>query len=283
MKVRIITGVVAVALFIPICIFSEYIVFPIAMAILCALGVYEIAKCLNFHKNLIITIPMYIIALGLPIIRYKFIIPTDSKFLIFAMGCAFVVLIYVLAYATFKKNRENLSEIMMLYGMFVYVVGCFSAIVMVRYSSDGVGNFMYLLIFMGAWVSDTFAYFTGRFIGKHKLIPSVSPKKTVEGAIGGIVFTLIAFVVFGIIVRHYFDVQVPIYQFCILGVVLPIVSQIGDLIASCVKRQYGIKDFGKVFPGHGGVLDRFDSVMLVAPTLCIINATVNLVNGVYVL
>ena len=142
---------------------------------------------------------------------------------------------------------------------------------------------MYLLIFMGAWVSDTFAYFTGKFIGKHKLIPSVSPKKTVEGAIGGIVFTLIAFVVFGIIVRHYFNVQVPIYQFCILGILLPIVSQIGDLIASCVKRQYGIKDFGKVFPGHGGVLDRFDSVMLVAPTLCIIDAIVNLVNGVYVL
>lgn len=283
MKVRIITGVVAVALFIPICIFSEYIVFPIAMAILCAIGVFEIAKCLNFHKNLIITIPMYIVALCLPIIRYKHIIPTDSKFLIIAMACAFVVLIYVLAYATFKKNRENLSEIMMLYGMFVYVVGCFSAIVMVRYSSDGVGNFMYLLIFMGAWVSDTFAYFTGKFIGKHKLIPSVSPKKTVEGAIGGIVFTLIAFVVFGIIVRHYFSVQVPIYQFCILGIVLPIVSQIGDLIASCVKRQYGIKDFGKVFPGHGGVLDRFDSVMLVAPTLCIIDAIVNLVNGVYVL
>lgn len=283
MKARIITGIVAIALFIPICIFSEYIIFPIAMGILCAVGVFEIVKCLNFQKNLILTIPMYIVALGLPIIRYKSIIPTDSRFLLIAMACAFVILIYFLAYATFRKNHESINEILTLFGLFVYVVGCFSAIVMVRYSGDGVGNYMYLLIFMGAWVSDTFAYFTGRLIGKHKLIPEISPKKTIEGAIGGVVFTLISFVVFGIIVRHYFNVQVPIYQFCILGVVLPVVSQIGDLVASCVKRHYEIKDFGKVFPGHGGVLDRFDSVMLVAPTLCLINAIVNLINGVYVL
>ena len=101
-------------------------------------------------------------------------------------------------------------------------------------------------------------------------------KKTVEGAIGGIVFTIIGFIVYALILKHQFNYEMPIYQICILGVVLPIVSQIGDLVASSIKRQYKVKDFGNVFPGHGGIIDRFDSVMLVSPTLCMINAIISL-------
>ena len=205
------------------------------------------------------------------------------KFSVIAIACAFFMLIYCLAYSMFKKNEEKISDILTVYGLFIYVVGCFSSIVMVRYSADEMGHYMYVLIFLGAWVSDTFAYFTGVLFGKHKLIPSISPKKTVEGAIGGVVFTLIAFVIYGLVLNKAFSVSIPIYTFIILGLLLPVVSQIGDLIASAVKRQYGIKDYGNLFPGHGGVLDRFDSVMLVAPTLCLINGLINLITGVYVL
>ncbi len=283
MKTRILTAIVAIALFVPVCIFSDYIIFPIAISILCAVGVFEITKCLNFHKNFVLTIPMYLIALALPIIRFSGIINSDMKFSVIAVACAFFMLIYCLAYSMFKKNEEKISDILVVYGLFVYVVGCFSSVVMVRYSADGMGHYMYILIFLGAWVSDTFAYFTGMLLGKHKLIPSISPKKTVEGAIGGVVFTLIAFVIYGVVLNNVFSVSIPLYTFIILGVFLPVVSQIGDLIASAVKRQYGIKDYGKVFPGHGGVLDRFDSVMLVAPTLCLTNGVINLITGVYVL
>lgn len=263
MKKRIITAVVAIALFIPICWFSYTIVYPIAMAILCGIGVFEIAKCLGFHKNFVLTVPMYIVAIGLPVLRI--FVDKNSYLLSFAMLALFFVLIYFLAYVMLRKNKDKLSDIMTLYALFVYVVGCFTSIVALRYLADG--QYKYLLVFVGAWVCDTFAYFTGRFFGKHKLIPEISPKKTIEGSIGGIVFTIGGFVLYGYIIKSVFNYQMSYWQLAALGFVISIVSQIGDLIASAIKRQYGIKDYGFVFPGHGGVLDRFDSVMLTAPVL----------------
>lgn len=268
MLTRIITGIVAICLFIPVCYFSYTLVFPIVISLLCCVGVYEMAKCLGFDKKLFITIPMYLIALGLPILRY--FTGTNSPFLACALVAFFGMLIYVLAYVMLKKNTVKLSEILTFYAMFVYIVGCFSSMVVIRYS--GGGKYYYLLAFLGAWVCDTFAYFVGKFFGKHKLIPEISPKKTIEGSIGGIVFTVIGFAVYGLMVNNIFeDANLNYVKLCILGLVLSIVSQIGDLVASSVKRQYDIKDYGSIFPGHGGVLDRFDSVMLTAPTLYILN------------
>ena len=273
MKTRIITGTVASCLFLPICFFSEYVIFPIVIGLLCMIGVYEMAKCLGFDKKLVITIPMYIIALGLPIFRYYisyvFKSSITASFLTCAMLLFFGMLIYVLSYVMLKKNTVNVSEMLTFYALFVYIVGCFSSIVLVRYGNKG--GYLYMLVFLGAWICDTFAYFTGKFFGKHKLIPEISPKKTVEGSIGGIVFTVISFVIFGLIVNLGFDADISYIKLCIFAVVLSSVSQFGDLIASTVKRQYDIKDYGNLFPGHGGILDRFDGVMLTAPTLFILN------------
>lgn len=285
MKKRIITGIVALCVFAPVCIFSGTWFFGFAFGVISLVGIYEMAKCLGFHKNFFLTIPMYLASLALPIARYVIdamhISKPNSVFLFIAMTTAFSLLIYSLAYVMFGKNKKNISEVMTFYALSVYVIGCFSSVVMVRFTGtekyDDIGAYMYLLIFISAWVCDTFAYFTGRLLGKHKLIPEISPKKTVEGAIGGIIFTLIALVGYWAIIKY-----VPVFNYhgielwhiCILGVTLPIVSQIGDLLASSIKRQYNIKDFGNVFPGHGGVLDRFDSAMLVAPILCCINAII---------
>ncbi|MBQ8214245.1 MAG: CDP-archaeol synthase [Clostridia bacterium] len=123
---------------------------------------------------------------------------------------------------------------------------------------------------MGAWVTDTFAYFCGMLFGrggKHKLIPDVSPKKTVEGSIGGTVFCILAMVIFGIIINSIADLRANYIVLIGAGLLASIVSQIGDLCMSVIKRTYGIKDYGKLFPGHGGVLDRFDSVLAVAIVL----------------
>jgi phosphatidate cytidylyltransferase len=125
------------------------------------------------------------------------------------------------------------------------------------------GQFIYLLIFIGAWITDIFAYFTGFFFGKHKLIEDVSPKKTIEGSIGGIAFCALSFVAFGIIADIFFDKDANLVFLAISGVFISIIAQIGDLIMSVIKRQYGIKDYGKIFPGHGGMLDRFDSILSV--------------------
>ena len=231
MKTRIITGIVAIALFVPICIFSETIVYPIAMSLLCAIGVFEIAKCLGYQKNLILTVPMYIIALGMPILR--FFTGTNTSFMACTTVAIFAMLVYMLTYTMFRKNVDKLSDILTFYALFFYVVGCFSSMVMVRHSTNG--KYMYLLIFLGAWICDTFAYFVGKFFGKHKLIPEISPKKTVEGSIGGIVFTIIAFVVYALIVNNAFDANLNYVKICVLGLVLPVVSQIGDLLSSTIK------------------------------------------------
>ena len=133
--------------------------------------------------------------------------------------------------------------------------------------------YIYLLAFVGAWVPDTFAYFTGMLFGKHKLIPDVSPKKTVEGAVGGVVFCVLAFVGFGLLYNNLWVIEgggkLPLWIMAVMGVLVSIVSQIGDLSLSLLKRKYGIKDFGKIFPGHGGVMDRFDSVLAVSIMLLV--------------
>ena len=283
MKTRIITGTVAVGIFVPVCIFSNTWVFPIVFALLSLIAIFELAKCLNLNKNLILTIPMYLLAASLPILRYVIyredILKPNSEFMLYAITSAFVVLIFFLAYVMFGNNKKNLSDVLTFYALAIYVIGCFVSIIIVRFTGTeefaDIGKYLYLLIFVSAWVCDTFAYFVGRLLGKHKLIPAISPKKTVEGAIGGIVFTEIALVIYWLIVKYACNYDgLSIAHICVLGVILPIVSQIGDLIASSIKRQYNIKDYGKLFPGHGGVLDRFDSAMLVAPVICIINSIV---------
>ena len=124
-----------------------------------------------------------------------------------------------------------------------------------------------------AFLPDTGAYFAGRAFGKHKLAPKVSPKKTVEGAIGGVVFCTLSFVVFGLLYNRFWladgDEAIPLLAMAIVGFIVSIVSQIGGLSLSLLKRKYGIKDFGKIFPGHGGVLDRFDSVLAVSIILTV--------------
>lgn len=281
MKKRIITGIVALLVFIPICIFSKFVIFPIAMGILAAIGVFEISKCIGLEKKFVLTIPTFIVALALPILRYFLSGKSkpNSVFLLFAMASAFLLLVYTLAYVMFTKNKYKLSDALTFFALSIYVIGCFSSVVIVRYTNfvEDQGKYMYLIIFLSAWICDTFAYFTGRFFGKHKLIPAISPKKTIEGAIGGIIFTFIAMMGYGCLLKFAFKYDgISFVHLAILGVILPIVSQIGDLIASCIKRQYDIKDFGNVFPGHGGVIDRFDSPMLVAPVICLINAIVSL-------
>ena len=134
---------------------------------------------------------------------------------------------------------------------------------------------MFCLVFAACWICDTFAYFVGRAIGKHKLIEKISPKKTVEGSIGGVVFATLAFLLYGLIVSLIVGSKAegpkPDYLvLAILGFSLSIVSQFGDLIFSLIKREHGVKDYGFILPGHGGILDRFDSILAVSPVLYII-------------
>ena len=141
-----------------------------------------------------------------------------------------------------------------------YIAPLFSTLVVIRYLDYGIYHIFFA--FAGAWLTDTFAYFSGRLFGKKKLIPEMSPKKTWAGAIGGMIGTTLAVVIYGSILNNsVYLKEINMFVFVVLGIALAIFSQFGDLLASAIKRYADIKDFGKLMPGHGGVLDRFDSVL----------------------
>lgn len=123
------------------------------------------------------------------------------------------------------------------------------------------------LIFLCSWGCDTFAYCVGMLFGKHKLAPVLSPKKSIEGAIGGVVGAALLGALYGAVVNQYTVLDNTTLYFAIIGAVGAAISQFGDLVASGNKRQHNIKDYGKLIPGHGGILDRFDSVIFTAPLI----------------
>lgn len=282
MLTRIITAIVALCLFVPICIFSDTIVLEIAMAVLGVTAIWEVWHCVRgddktdasrYIGSFWLYLPMVLAAAVLvflprlsswmPYFGYNAYV--DNKNAMYVLYLTFfVVMMYLFAVVVFSKGKILFTNAAVVFIMSMYVTTAFVCILCLRNEANGAA--LFLLPFIGAWVSDTFAYFTGRFFGKHKLIPEVSPKKTVEGAVGGVVFTAIGFVVFGLITAK--GLATPNYVLlAVAGAVISVISQIGDLIASVVKRHYGIKDYGKLFPGHGGVLDRFDSMMMVGPLM----------------
>jgi phosphatidate cytidylyltransferase len=129
------------------------------------------------------------------------------------------------------------------------------------------GEYAVLFVLLAAVSTDTGAFFVGTYFGKHKLIPEVSPNKTVEGAIGGALSCVLVVTLYGMLVYNKISTQNPIWQYIVMGATCGIIAQIGDLAASCLKRYCGIKDFGKIIPGHGGILDRMDSAILLSPLI----------------
>ena len=122
------------------------------------------------------------------------------------------------------------------------------------------GRYLVWLVFIGSWLCDTMAYYSGKYLGKKKLCPKVSPKKTIAGALGGFLGSVIGCGVFGIIINSYVP-DVSLIHYFLIGALCGIMGQFGDLVASSVKRMVGIKDYGNIIPGHGGILDRFDSIL----------------------
>ena len=274
MKTRVITAIVAILIFLPILYFSETVIFPIAMAILCAVACFEMLQCTQLLKRYGISIPSILFGIAMPLLPYWLEAASVEHIGIVAM---IVMALYVFTVMTFSKGKITLANAGSAYLTVFYIIAAFSALCWLRYLVPA-GNYVYLICFIGAWVTDTFAYFTGYLFGKHKLIPDVSPKKTIEGSIGGTLFCILAMVAYGWLV-HYLSHGMVVANYVTLavsGLLIAVVAQVGDLLMSAIKRTYGIKDYGKLFPGHGGVLDRFDSVMAVALVLAVISSITNL-------
>ncbi len=269
MKVRLLTALGILILGLPILIFSEYIVYPIALGLLSGIAVWELLRVFGLHKVWVISIPSYTVAFVLPALTHRGIIPADrhTDYILAVALVIFLYLLYLAAVAVLDKGKLGYNKVSAVFMSFTYVVVSFTSLGLIRYMNNGV--YLFEMVFIGAWVSDSMAYFTGRLIGKHKLAPVLSPKKTIEGSIGGIVFTVVAFVLYGLIIEGISDLDATLWLLAIMGGVLSAVSQIGDLWASLIKREYGIKDYSRMLPGHGGVMDRFDSILSISTILMI--------------
>lgn len=138
-----------------------------------------------------------------------------------------------------------------------------AAILRIRLSENGI--YLSIIPFAASWLCDSGAYFTGRFLGRHKLVPEISPKKTWEGAVGGLAAGTLGTILLAFVYQRFFGKTPDYVFFAVAGALGAIVAQLGDLSFSFIKRNYNIKDYGAVMPGHGGVLDRFDSVLFAAP------------------
>lgn len=266
---RILTGVVAFCfVLVPVLFFADTVALPIGVAVFTMIAAYEILHCVGLHKNLWLSFPLYLMSGAYPfVLRYM---EGNGLSLIPLFVC--IPLLTTLAVAVLSHGKVDIRDASSGYVLWLYSFVGFMALIYMHDMIPG-GKYYYLLAFIGAWITDTFAYFTGMLFGKHKLIPDVSPKKTVEGAIGGVVFCTLSFVGFGLLYNSLWAPEVgsqpAIWIMVVMGVLVSIVSQIGDLSLSLLKRKYGIKDFGKIFPGHGGVMDRFDSVLAVSIMLLV--------------
>ena len=183
-----------------------------------------------------------------------------------------LMIVYVLQFP-----RYPTSKMMQIYFGVVYVGLMLSFVYLTRMEKQGLK--LVWLIFISSWIPDTGAYFVGVKFGKHKLIPDVSPKKTVEGAVGGIITCMIVFIIFTVIVNAIGKIHLNYLLMILASVLLAVASMIGDLIASLVKRHYNVKDYGTILPGHGGVMDRFDSVLATSSILFVLSLIPSFINN----
>lgn len=272
MKTRTITSVFILLVTVPIILLSKYIIYPIALSALAVMATYEILHAIGVEKNWYLSVPAYILAGVFPFASYFVTAESSFTYLLTIAALIYIYMIYIMGVAVFSKGQTSFKVISEVLLSVTYVIVSFSSLSMIRYIDKDVGLYKLMLVFIVSWVCDSMAYIVGSLIGKHKLIPEISPKKTIEGAIGGVVSAIIAYMLFGLIL----DLAVPNMKvnyivLAIFGLVLSVVSQLGDLIASLIKREHNVKDYGKLLPGHGGIMDRFDSIMAVSTILLILS------------
>lgn len=249
MKKRVISAIVALIICIPLLIIGGY-PFYIGVSILSVIGYYEIINLRERERK----IPLVIKILG--IITYLFIVLDNvvksNMFLIDYKVLALNVFVLMLPIIFFDRKKYNVNDALYMIGSSIFLGITFNFLMIFR--NIDINYLIYILLV--TIMTDTFAHFFGTKIGKYKLCPKVSPNKTIEGSIGGTIF--------GTFIPSVFYLTVfggNVLVIVLITLLLSIVAQCGDLVFSSIKREYDVKDFGKIMPGHGGVLDRFDSLL----------------------
>ena len=257
---RIMVAVIFVPLIILMLFFAPSWVLPVVVSGLAMIALHEVLWSTGFVKNPKIS-GLAIVLAGL----IPFWVFVGERML---PALVTLFLYVVLLFAVAMKSHYTVTMEKMGGSFFLSIVIPYFLSTFIRIREMPDWRYYILLPFVVAWLSDAFALFAGMAFGKHKLAPELSPKKTVEGAVGGVAGSVAATLIYGFVMSACFGAAAVRYGLLILYALLgAVVAQFGDLAFSYIKRQYDIKDYGTIFPGHGGVLDRFDSVIFCAPLL----------------
>ncbi len=272
MKTRIISGVVATLLLIGILFVGmQYnLVLTIAFVLLNALAVWEILENTKLMPLRGLTIVSLVFSAIMLLSMYG-AIPIS----IYTVQTVYIVALFWVSVFMYKSVK--ITEMILAGALTCYLSFAFTTLLALLSARGNRGIFYFVLVCCFAWGSDICAYFVGVFFGKHKLCPTISPKKTVEGAIGGILGCMLLSTVSAVLFRSFGQLDVSVWLILAVSPIFSIAGMFGDLTASLLKRQCGIKDYGNIMPGHGGVLDRFDSVLMIAPLFYLLTTLTSLI------
>lgn len=267
MKQRILTAVVGLSLMAIVLVFLDTVLFNIVIAIVSAIGVWEMLASDKTISSKPLKILCLACGIAIPFLGTEFLAP--YRLLLFVLFFFFLFAIYLL-----ERETVRFQHLAMAFFAGILIPLGLSCFVFLRDNYPKAPLIYILTIFAAAWLADIGGLFVGALIGKHKFAPKISPKKTIEGVVGGLVFGT-----FGTMGIVWLLTALPIYNVEISVQYLPLgiaaflaacISIFGDLCFSLIKRQAEIKDFGKLMPGHGGVLDRFDSILFAAPFFLVV-------------
>lgn len=261
-KTRLLSGILLVIIALITVITGGNVLFFVLLAV-SLLGMTELYKVFGIEKK-----PPGIVGYLAAIAYYGLLyfeadLPGEKLNWFMMLFMAF--LICQMAVLVFAYPKYNTQQILAAFFGVFYVAVMLSYIYQTRILPGGV--FTVWLVFVCSWGCDTCAYCVGMLIGKHKMAPILSPKKSVEGGIGGILGAALIGVLYGLAINCWGGADADVLTYALIGAAGGAVSQIGDLAASAIKRYHNIKDYGKLIPGHGGILDRFDSVIFTAPII----------------
>ena len=250
MITRILTAIVALLLLVPLLIWGGVWGAGALFALVAGFSVYEMLGCCGLLKKWAVSLTSIAVSALVAILP---VWNMDAAVKAVVLGVPAIIVLFLI-FAVITHANTDVERLLMFITLAVYITAGFTALSYMRVTF---GLWAVAFVLSVAWATDTFAYFSGMLFGKKKLCPNISPKKTIAGAIGGTAFGTAA----GVLVFWLADKN-PLLG--LIALPLSIVSQFGDLAASVIKRRFGVKDYGKIFPGHGGVLDRFDSIIPVS-------------------
>ncbi|MVB11914.1 Cytidylyltransferase family protein [Caprobacter fermentans] len=234
-----------------------------AIGLISVLAVNEIITALGLAKNLILLIPSLLFSAVFPFLGTSFW--HDAAYFLYTVIIFSALILY--------HTEITFREVGVIYSMSLLIPSALGTIISLREIGGSHGMFYVIIGIFSAWTADVGAFFAGTFFGKHKLCPNISPHKTVEGAVGGLLLNVAAMLVFGYLfhaIYYAYSVNVSYLPLVLIGVFGTGISILGDLSFSLIKRSCHIKDFSEIIPGHGGILDRFDSVIFEAPFVYIL-------------